>query len=707
MVRHKNRKTKHHGTTDPGTMCEAVKSVLLGDSIRKTAEKYAISRSALQRYVAATKANGGTDGICYKPRYDHMRVFTTEEEADLAEYVLLAAKHHHGLTSRSLRELACAYGIKNKKKMPKAWTQTNIAGKDWMAGFMERHPRLAIRKPEATSLSRATSFNKTNITSFFDNLEDALRRFEFRPDSIYNVDETGLTTVQKPPRVIAGKGMKQVGQVTSAERGTLVTLCCAVNAIGNSVPPFLVYPRVNFRDHMIRGSPAGTAGVANPSGWMNGECFILWLHHFKKHVHCTPDHPVLLIMDNHDSHITIASLDFAKANGIVLLTLPPHCSHKLQPLDRTVYGPLKRYYNDTCNSWQLENAGKTMTIYEVASALGRTFPKAFTPSNISSGFRVTGIYPFDRNIFSEEEYLSSYVTDRPSPDSVGNNQNQHPLEGQSKTPNVISRGSPATHSVRTEMSVTEPAQTLECFSSHSRQEKPKTPQEFSSLHVPENSRDIDQQPLRHAGKYYSPEEVRPYPKAAARKASGKRSAQSLILTDTPVKAKISLNIRSRTQAKVAPKKATRRRIPKTRKVPVSDSSSDEENVRENQYSSSDEEETCSSDTDDSVSSVKVERLRIGRYVLVKYNSRNAVTHFVGVIIEVNEAEMHTFVVKFLSRQPSKTTCGFTFPEKDDLDDVELEDIVAILPMPQASGGTKRAEKLLQFKDFDFAAYHME
>lgn len=50
-------------------------------------------------------------------------------------------------------------------------------------------------------------------------------------------------------------------------------------------------------------------------------------------------------MDNHESHITIAAVAYCKENGVVLLTFPPHCSHKLQPLDRGVYGPLKSYFN--------------------------------------------------------------------------------------------------------------------------------------------------------------------------------------------------------------------------------------------------------------------------------------------------------------------------------------------------------------------------
>lgn len=82
---------------------------------------------------------------------------------------------------------------------------------------MQQHPQLSIRSPEATSLSRATSFNQNNVTDFFTNIDAVMERNKFPPQSIYNVDEACLTTVQKPQNVIAQKGAKQVGQVTSAK----------------------------------------------------------------------------------------------------------------------------------------------------------------------------------------------------------------------------------------------------------------------------------------------------------------------------------------------------------------------------------------------------------------------------------------------------------------------------------------------------------
>jgi len=52
------------------------------------------------------------------------------------------------------------------------------------------------------------------------------------------MDESGITTVQIPDKVVARKSYKQIGSVV-VERGNLVTIACAIFAIGNQIPPFL------------------------------------------------------------------------------------------------------------------------------------------------------------------------------------------------------------------------------------------------------------------------------------------------------------------------------------------------------------------------------------------------------------------------------------------------------------------------------------
>ena len=77
-----------------------------------------------------------------------------------------------------------------------------------------------------------------------------------------------MATVQKPDKVVARRRYKQIGSITSAERGPLVTVACAVSAIGNTIPPFFVFPCVHFYDHFLANAPRSSKGIANPSGYV-------------------------------------------------------------------------------------------------------------------------------------------------------------------------------------------------------------------------------------------------------------------------------------------------------------------------------------------------------------------------------------------------------------------------------------------------------
>lgn len=190
-------------------------------------------------------------------------------------------------------------------------------------------------------MARAIGFNKPVVDKFCVALQELFIKHKFGPENVYDLDETELTSVQTPGKVLAPKGTKQIGQVTSAERGELVTMCCAINAIGNAIPPFFVFPRVNFRDSMINGEPIGSAVSATVSGWMNNETLLIMLKHFINYSKASQANKTLLIYDNHESHVSIAAIRLAKENVVTILTLPPHCSNRLQPLDKAVWSAEK------------------------------------------------------------------------------------------------------------------------------------------------------------------------------------------------------------------------------------------------------------------------------------------------------------------------------------------------------------------------------
>ncbi|XP_034093201.1 uncharacterized protein LOC117560459 [Gymnodraco acuticeps] len=145
----------------------------------------------------------------------------------LRDYLMEAADLYYGLSSKEVRKFAYELAKNYECNFPQTWAGKEMAGADWLTTFLKRHPTLSIRRPQATSLSLATSFNRTNVNKFFDNLSAVLTKHGFVTQDIWNMDETGVTTVQNPGKIVARKGTKQVGSVTSAERGTHHTcMCC-------------------------------------------------------------------------------------------------------------------------------------------------------------------------------------------------------------------------------------------------------------------------------------------------------------------------------------------------------------------------------------------------------------------------------------------------------------------------------------------------
>ncbi|XP_022829429.1 uncharacterized protein LOC111359389 [Spodoptera litura] len=553
---------------------------LRGQSLRNAASSYNLNYMSLQRYIKKKQAfQDNATEVIPSMGYASPKVFTDEEENILCEYLLTCAASNYGLTTKETRRIAFMLAKKYNKKYPASWEKNEMAGEVWLKLFMQRHPNLSLRLPQATSIARATSFNKSNVDAFFKNYTDILNKHNLVAKDIWNVDETGITTVQKPDRVIARRGEKQVSAMTSAERGTLVTMAFAGNAIGNYIPPMFIFPRKRFQEHFIRDGPTGSVGTANGSGWMQENDFQFFLEHFKNHVRPSKENKTLLLLDNHASHTALKNIEFCRDNGIILLTFPPHCTHKLQPLDRAIFGPLKKAINTACDDWMRSNAGKVMSIYDIPSITRSAFNVAITAKNISAGFAATGTWPVNTDIFGEADFLPSQVTDRilPNPEPEQSSSVQETtanVENRPYTPNPtidtveFNEARALTQVTSTDQATTSINQSLP----------------INNANEPVASTSRARTPLATTSNVFSPESVRPLPKAPPRKNNqpNRRKIKSAVLTDTPIKNEIaaieasrkikSVKKRVLNEGKVVPKKTK-----KTNKKNANDAEEDEEN----------------------------------------------------------------------------------------------------------------------------------
>lgn len=94
----------------------------------------------------------------------------------------------------------------------------------------------------------------------------------------------------------------------------------------------------------LTGVPRDWLFGTSPNGYMDGELFYKWFESvFLPNVH---KRPALLVLDNHESHLTLKLLQRAKSENVELYGLPPHTTHVTQPLDVALFKPLKFKFSD-------------------------------------------------------------------------------------------------------------------------------------------------------------------------------------------------------------------------------------------------------------------------------------------------------------------------------------------------------------------------
>ena len=194
----------------------------------------------------------------------------------------------------------------------------------------------------------------------------------------------------------------QNGRITQAcQDGNreFISLLACINAAGGALPPALIYKGEALQSTWLEDLNHQLAYFSfSPNGWSSNAIGIHWLKNvFQRHT--SHQRRRLLIVDGHSSHVNMQFIDLCDQLNILLLILPAHSTHRLQPLDVSLFAPLASYYttalNDlTCTSLSMVS----MTKRSFFSIFWKAWGQAFTSQNIQSGWRKTGIWPFDPNL---------------------------------------------------------------------------------------------------------------------------------------------------------------------------------------------------------------------------------------------------------------------------------------------------------------------
>lgn len=378
----------------------ALKAVRINKlSIRMAAELHGVPRATLHDHVSGRVRLDGSSG---PPR--HLNI---HEEEELAKFLIGCAEIGFPRTRKQVITIVQDHLNRKPYKSMKRVTY------GWWQRFRERHPNLSLRTASVLSKPRAMAMDRETLNRYFVTLEQIMRQDGFldKPARIFNCDESGMPLSPKPPKVIAKRGVKNVSSLSGDTKAQITILAC-VNAAGGWIPPMVIFDRKSLPSAFTVGEVPNTFYGLSSKGWMDSELFERWfIDHFLRY--CGSDRPILLLMDGASSHFNPDMIRVALKEQVVLFVLPPHTTQVCQPLDKGVFSALKESWKQVTHSFIIENPGRVVTRYDFSSLFCGAWDNCMTIKNIKAGFRVTGVFPLNKDAihlpedqFMEPEFQS-------------------------------------------------------------------------------------------------------------------------------------------------------------------------------------------------------------------------------------------------------------------------------------------------------------
>ncbi|KAF7578265.1 Membrane-bound metallopeptidase [Pyrenophora tritici-repentis] len=272
------------------------------------------------------------------------------------------------------------------------------------------HPRTVISKwTSAMDRTRHLADSESKYRLYFELLHRKITEYHLEARDIYNMDEKGflIGLIGRSKRIFSRRQWEKKEVRASLQDGsreflTVLACCCAD---GSSLPPSLIYASAKgaIRSSWVEDIKAGEHDIfvsSSPTGWSNNNIGLAWLEQVFDR--CTKQRSGrwrLLILDGHGSHVTMEFIKYCDRHSILLMILPPHSTHTLQPLDVVLFKPLSQaYFNELTN--HLHKAQGLVPIKK-----GDFFPlfwsawiSSFTENLILKAFEATGIWPIDANV---------------------------------------------------------------------------------------------------------------------------------------------------------------------------------------------------------------------------------------------------------------------------------------------------------------------
>ncbi|KAF4306716.1 hypothetical protein GTA08_BOTSDO06117 [Botryosphaeria dothidea] len=262
--------------------------------------------------------------------------------------------------------------------------------------FIRRTPELKAQRSRAYNRQRALNEDYKVISQWFKLVSSIKEKYGIQDEDSYNFNEIGfMIGVILAQSVVTGSDRRGRPKVVQPGNREWVTVIQGINAAGWAIPPFIIFAGKHHLSTWYKGNdiPRDWAIGLRDNGWTNNELGVAWLKHFNAHTKTrTVGTHRLLVIDGHESHISLEFQEICKENNIITLYMPPHSSHLLQPLDVGCFSLLKKAYGRQIESLA-RNHINHITKLEFLPAFKAAFDESITEKNICASFRGVGLMP--------------------------------------------------------------------------------------------------------------------------------------------------------------------------------------------------------------------------------------------------------------------------------------------------------------------------
>lgn len=334
-------------------------------------------------------------------------LLTEAEEEAIVNYIKVSCDRARPVTKSNVLK-AVSTILKDerdgnyKRALPPSF-RDDCPREKWWRLFRERHPNITFRTPESLTTARK-NVSKASVYQWF---QDTLTYFTDNdllhvlndPARNFNIDESGFSLSPKQGKVLAHRGEKAVFEEVSSKQKCNITVLATVCADARVPPPMIIYPRKRINPLMSEEFPEDIEFTVGKSdkGYITYETLYEYLcNSFNDWLNSQNiQRPVIIWTDWHETRNNYYLAKTLNEQQTILYGLPPNTTHFLQPLDVSVFGPLKKGWAKEAKEWEEQHNDEMITQVKFAKVFLPAYMKYVTADNIKSGFRKCGLVPFN------------------------------------------------------------------------------------------------------------------------------------------------------------------------------------------------------------------------------------------------------------------------------------------------------------------------